>query len=29
MLALHNINRFHWHLSEDQDGESKSRVVLN
>ena len=30
MLALHNINRFHWHLSEDQGWriEIKSRTVL-
>ena len=30
MLALHNINRFHWHLSEDQGWriEIKSRPEL-
>ena len=29
ILALHNMNRFHWHLTDDQDGASRSRNIRN
>lgn len=29
MLALHNINNFHWHLNDDHDGALRSKNILN